>query len=597
MAQGGEGAAPALDWMGPGSRRSEFRNSTASNLMMATDSKTDKTGNQPPALMAGRAGLRPHAVLEPPYASMGQEHQHGNGDHHGGTDEFNGADAPGERERYKDIYADLYHLAPVGYIDFDAKGSIRRINRTGATFLGRAPQELIGKPFVPFIVTRDIQKFVAHLRHCVQPNAERRTLDLRLRVKGSENIAVQLWSIGFRDPASNEMLCRSTLTDITERKLAEEALHESKECFRFMTDTAPVLVWMSGPDGLCTYFNRAWMDFTGRSLKQELGKGWLEAVHPDDLPHFLDAYHTAFETHDQLHIEFRLRRSDQEYRWFLNTGVPRFTRTGSFAGYIGSCIDITERKEAEELRRQILEDLEVIVQERTANLKAANRKLRREVTTRKRLEKQIVEIADREKQRIGNDLHDGIGQQLTGVAFLSKLLEQKLTNKSLKEAADAAQIHSLVNTALSQTRELARGLHVVELAAGGLESALQEFRDQIENLFNLNCQLRYDKSLNITDPAVATHVFRIAQEAVNNAIKHGQATKISIHLSKAEKRILLKVKDDGIGFQTIKGKEGMGMHTMRYRTEMIRGTFEIQRLPEGGTLVCCSFPLTSTRKK
>ena len=139
--------------------------------------------------------------------------------------------------------------------------------------------------------------------------------------------------------------------DITEQWRAEAALRESEERFRLMADAAPVLIWVADTRRLCTYFNKGWLDFTGRTLAHELGNGWTESVHPDDLAGCLDAYGAAFEDRTPFRMEFRLRRADGEYRWILNQGTPRFHRTGTFSGYIGSCIDITDRRRAEETLR------------------------------------------------------------------------------------------------------------------------------------------------------------------------------------------------------------------------------------------------------
>ncbi len=127
-----------------------------------------------------------------------------------------------------------------------------------------------------------------------------------------------------------------------------KALRESEERFRLMADSAPVLLWMAGTDTLCTFFNKPWLDFTGRTLEQEVGNGWTEGLHPDDFQRCLDMYLSAFEARRNFTMEYRLRRRDGEYRWVLGTGVPRFSPAGEFAGYIGSCVDITERKHAEE---------------------------------------------------------------------------------------------------------------------------------------------------------------------------------------------------------------------------------------------------------
>jgi PAS domain S-box-containing protein len=138
---------------------------------------------------------------------------------------------------------------------------------------------------------------------------------------------------------------------------ARTALGESEDRFRLMADTAPVMIWMSAPDKLCTYFNKSWLDFTGRPLERELGQGWSEGVHPDDLEPCLDTYFRAFDARQAFEMNYRLRRFDGEYRWIRDTGVARWELDGAFAGYIGSCIDITDWKRAESDVHQLRRDL------------------------------------------------------------------------------------------------------------------------------------------------------------------------------------------------------------------------------------------------
>jgi PAS domain S-box-containing protein len=150
--------------------------------------------------------------------------------------------------------------------------------------------------------------------------------------------------------------------DITERRQSEALLRESEERFRNMADTAPVMIWVAGPDKLYTFFNKRCLDFTGLTMEQKLGDGWIASLHPEDRERFLARYSSSFDARQDFETVFRLRRADGEYRWVLTTGAPRFASGGIFAGFIGSCVDITElrRTQGEALARQKLEDLGVL---------------------------------------------------------------------------------------------------------------------------------------------------------------------------------------------------------------------------------------------
>jgi PAS domain S-box-containing protein len=151
------------------------------------------------------------------------------------------------------------------------------------------------------------------------------------------------------------------VADVTERKRAEEALRESEERFRLVANTAPVMIWMSGPDKLCSYFNEPWLEFTGRPLERELGNGWAEGVHPEDFVTCLDTHVKAFDCREKFIMEYRLRRYDGEYRWVLDIGTPRFTEDGSFAGFIGSCVDFTDRRAAQQALRESEDKLRLLL--------------------------------------------------------------------------------------------------------------------------------------------------------------------------------------------------------------------------------------------
>jgi len=218
----------------------------------------------------------------------------------------------------------------------------------------------------------------------------------------------------------------------------------------------------------------------------------------------------------------------------------------------------------------------------------------RDISERKRLEKTVLEISEREQRRIGQDLHDGLGQHLTGIAFMAKVQEQRLAEKQIPEAADAAKIVQLVNDAILKTRELARGLLPVVSDAHGLMSALQLYASEIENLFGIACRFQCEEPVLIHNTVKATHLYHIAQEAVNNALKHGHAKNILIRLFSGEHEGTLIIKDDGVGIERPPAPHaGVGLHIMNYRTGMIGGNLEVRREQPQGTVVTCRFPVNA----
>ncbi len=263
------------------------------------------------------------------------------------------------------------------------------------------------------------------------------------------------------------------------------------------------------------------------------------------------------------------------------------------AGYVNIYgTDITKHKRAEEDLRKYRHHLEELVEERTGKLTEANKQLLEEVEGRKRLEKEILNISEREQQRLGQELHDSLGQQLTGVAFMTKVLEQKLTTKSPEEAADVAEIAKLVNQATAQARGLARGLHPVDLDASSLMSSLEELAASMEQLFGVRCTFKCDKPVEVDDTEVAVHLYRIAQEAVTNAIKHGRAKNIRIGLAYGRNKSVMTVKSDGLDFPKefeARGT-GMGLQIMDHRADIIGGSLDIRGGAKGGTIVTCEFP-------
>lgn len=220
----------------------------------------------------------------------------------------------------------------------------------------------------------------------------------------------------------------------------------------------------------------------------------------------------------------------------------------------------------------------------------------RDITERKRLEREVLAMGEREQQRIGQDLHDGLGQHLLGIALMGKMLQRKLEAHSRPEAGEAGQIAELVNQAIPQIRELAEGAYPSELQAGGLGAALRQLAAKTEQMTGVTCQVDAEDDVPLPEVETALHLYRIAQEAVNNAIRHGQAGRLTIGLKADGARLALTVQDDGIGLppETEPGK-GLGLRIMSYRADMIGAQLEVRPGPTGGTVVECQLPLRMVR--
>ncbi len=234
--------------------------------------------------------------------------------------------------------------------------------------------------------------------------------------------------------------------------------------------------------------------------------------------------------------------------------------------------------------RLLYKELEARVRHRTAALTD-------EMAERERLERELLEISEREQRRIGHDLHDSLCQHLTGAALAGQVLEEKLTARSQPEAKDASKVVELVEEGIALSRKLAKGLHPIEMEADGLMQALEEMAATSTELFKVSCHFECDSPVLIRDATVSGHLYRIAQESISNAVKHGKARNISVCLETVDEGISLRVKDDGIGLPDLPPKNaGMGLRIMAHRASMIGATFNVQRDESGGTAVSCMVP-------
>ena len=252
--------------------------------------------------------------------------------------------------RYRGVVEDQTELI----CRFMPDGTITFVNEAYCRYFAQSVEQLLGQNIKLAIAREDWSVLEAHLDNL---SREQPTGTIEFRVLGADGkIYWQQWHNRAIFDGSKIVEYQAVGRDTTERKQAERekarliaSLHESEERFRTLANTAPVLMWMTDADGQCSFFNQSWLEFTGCSLEEELIDGWLAKIYPEERPRCLSLYQLALQNRSRFQMEYRLLHADGTYRWVLNTGVPRFTNSGKFAGFICSCVDITERKQAEEL--------------------------------------------------------------------------------------------------------------------------------------------------------------------------------------------------------------------------------------------------------
>lgn len=381
----------------------------------------------------------------------------------------------------------------------------------------------------------------------------------RVRARDGHAVWFQCDARMMRWPDGRPWFIHGVAFDISDLKHTEKQLQQERNLASTILETVDALVLVLDRQGHIIRFNRACEQTTGFTFEEVRGKPiWELLQSANEITKFEEVFQQleAGNAADTRFESYWIARDGTTHLIAWSTTV--MPASGDTPAYLVlSGMDITERKH---------------------------------------LERTILDVSAREQRRIGQDLHDGLGQQLTGIAFMAKAQQQKLAEKQAPEAAEAGKIVRLVNDAISRTRELARGLAPVVFDAHGLMSALQLHAGEVENLFRISCRFHCDPPVLISDANIATHLYHIAQEAVTNAVKHGQPRDILIRLSAMDGRGALMIKDDGKGLiQPAGDQRGMGLQIMKYRANMIRGTLEIRSEKHQGTTVTCRFPLEGTK--
>jgi PAS domain S-box-containing protein len=405
---------------------------------------------------------------------------------------------------------------------------------------------------------------------------------------GDKIVVISHWALD-RDEFGRRRYVLEANADITQRKRAEEALTQSREQLRTMVEQADAGMAHVGRSGRINFVNRRFCEIIGYNESEILGRDTSHFTHPDDAGKTHERFRQLINKARPFQLEKRYIRKDGSTVWVSVSASPVRGIDGKVQSAIAVVIDITARKTAEVELQRSKQLLERLVHQRTKALRFANAELKSEIERRKGLEGEILEVGDREQQRIGQELHDGLCQHLTGVAFMARSVALRLRNHRVIDAADIEKIADLVNEAASDTRDLSRALHRNDVDAAGLVGALQDLVHR--EIWATPCRLEVRPSLRINDDAAAGHLYRIAREAVINANKHAQARQILVKLERSRQGMVMRITDDGVGFSDeTKLKQGLGFHIMNYRAQLIGGHLEIESPKRGGTCISCYLP-------
>jgi PAS domain S-box-containing protein len=435
----------------------------------------------------------------------------------------------------------------------DMDGTITAWNEGATRMYGYSSAEVVGKN-ISILSPPELKDELSDILERIRLREGVRHLETVRVTKDGRRIDISLTVSPLKDRNGTVIGGSTIARDITDRKRADELRRESEERFRMLADSAPVMIWVTGTDAQCTFVNRQWLEFTGRTMEQEIGSGWAEGVHPADSKPCMDYYISSFNGRRSFTMEYRIKRADGQYRWLVDTGVPRFGPTGDFLGYIGSCVDISERKHNEE--------------------------------TLQHLTARIFMLQDEERQRVASELHDGLGQSLAIIKnrALMGIRNQASPDRMIEQLEE---ISATATASILEVREIAHNLRPYELDRLGLGAAIESMVERISDSTFISLTADLERMEDLLSPEAETSVYRIVQEALNNVIQHSKATAARIEIRTFGRQMTISVRDNGKGFPVSPGNgynaSGVGLAGIAERVRGLGGFFELASQPEGGT--------------
>lgn len=493
--------------------------------------------------------------------------------------------------------AHLYEITLSSIVDFvyifDRKGRFLFANEALAKLLGRTPASMVGKDFhdlnYPAELADRLQQQIEHVfttKEIVQAETPFTS------PTGIGGYYEYIFRPVLAADGTVEAVAGST-RDITERKKSEQALRESEERFRLLVEGAQdYAMFLLDPENTITFWNAGAERVFGWTQEEAIGQPGAIIFTPEDRRkgEVEKEIKTALDAGRALDRRFHLRKDGS--RLWTDGVLMRLDDGGEkLRGFAKVARDATDQRRAEDDLAHARDELEQRVLERTRELLAMNNELERTMAQRQQLERELLEVSEREKRRIGEDLHDMVCQELTATALFLKSTAKKLAADSAAAAKMLEESAQTVNRNVVVARELARGLQAVELNASGLKNALRNLAAQACQNTGIKCHFKSARGVYVPDDTVALHLYRIAQEAVTNAVKHSGARNILISLDRDANHVCVSVQDDGKGFTIKKRRKGLGLHMMRYRANALGGKLKIERRKSGGTDITCVIPL------
>ncbi|HWF19245.1 MAG TPA: PAS domain S-box protein [Verrucomicrobiae bacterium] len=434
---------------------------------------------------------------------------------------------------------------------------------------------------------------------------QRRELDLPFIIVSGhidEDTAVASMKAGAHDYVMKDRLTR--LVPAIEREMQEAANRAERReiekeaaaelAFRHAIEASiPSGIAATDVQGALTYVNAAFCEMVGWT-EEELKN--VKSPYPfcpgSEVERLREAFARMAEN-DASQAGFELCFQHRNGKRFDVMLLIRSLKDaqGKRTGWLASVTDITQRKQAEEALRRAHDELELRVRERTADLEAANVELEKAIQERQRLEHELLDITEKERRRIGLDLHDDLGQKLAGITLMMKGLEVALRRKKSPEADAAKKIEVIIQQTVNHASNLAHNMVLADLPEKDLPTALAGLASNVKNLFDISCEFKSEGGIPPLEKNIIMQLYKITQEAVTNAVKHGKAREVGINLIGEPDRLILTVRNNGLPFPSmIDQRKGMGLRIMNYRASTIGGSLEVKADRPKGTLVTCSLP-------